>query len=141
MGAVSAIASEGSAVGKIKGSYSIAFTVTAPAGSDIYVDTPTTKTALAKTQTPGGTLETGSGISCVTSVGSVFTTADKVAAGTTRTFTFTGTVPNGGTAGFTGMKVVNVTWTDTDHATVPTLITQTWGLSDFKTADVYVTAL
>ncbi|HAQ02944.1 TPA: hypothetical protein DEP30_04010 [Candidatus Nomurabacteria bacterium] len=140
LGATSATSVEGSAVGKKQGNYSIAFTVTAPSGSDIYIDTPTTLTAVAKTAAYGGTLAKSSSVSGVTSKGATFTTADKVAAGTSRTFTITGTVPDGGAAGFTGMKLVNVTWTDTDHGSSPALITQTWGLSDFKTTEVYVTA-
>lgn len=141
LGATSAISSEGSAVGKKQGDYSIAFTVTAPSNRDIYIDTPTTLAAVAKTAASyGGTLVTSSTVSGVTSKGATFTTADKVTAGTSRTFTFTGTVPTGGATGYTGMKLVNVTWTDTDDGSNPALITQTWGLADFKTAEVYVTA-
>ncbi len=140
LGATSATSVEGSAVGKKQGNFSIAFTVTAPSGSDIYVDTATTLAAVAKTvSAKGGTIAVSSSISGATSTGGT-SGYDKVIAGSPRTFTFAGTVPDGGAAGFTGMKMVSVKWTDTDHATVPTPITQTWGLSDFKTTEVYVTA-
>lgn len=138
LGATSASSVEGSAVGKKQGNFSIAFTVTAPTGSDIYVDTATTLAAVAKTVTAkGGTLATSSSVSGVASTGAT-SSYDKVNAGASRTFTFTGTVPDGGTAGFTGMKIVSIKWNETDSTSGTT--TQTWGLSDFKTTEVYVTA-
>jgi len=122
------------------GTYSLAFSVTAPAGSDIYVDADgATLTAVAKTAAKGGTLAS-SITSSTTTKGAVATGFHKVVAGSKTTFTVTGYVPAGGTAGFTGMKAVNVTWTATDHATSPTPITQTWGLDDIKTGEVYVKA-
>ena len=142
LGAVSAVqADESTSTTVYKGAnYSIAFTVTAPAGSDIYVDTPATLAAIAKTTASyGGTLSASSAVSGVSSKGASYTAADKVAAGTSRTFTFTGYVPHGTASGFVGMKVVSVKWTDTDNATTPAPVVQTWGLSDFHTADVYVT--
>lgn len=124
------------------GTYSLAFSVTAPSDRDIYVDADgATLTAVAKTvSAKGGTIADSITASGTTSRGAVATAFDKVAAGTSRTFTVTGYVPAGGQAGFTGIKVVNVTWTDTDHATDPAPITQTWGVSSLKTAEVYVKA-
>ncbi|MBZ1345538.1 MAG: hypothetical protein KY055_02850, partial [Candidatus Nealsonbacteria bacterium] len=57
-------------------------------------------------------------------------TGGAVAAGA---YTITPTI-----AGFTGMRIANVTWTDTDHATAPAHVIQTWGLADFRTAPVHV---
>jgi hypothetical protein len=124
------------------GTYSLAFSVTAPADRDIYVDADgATLTAAAKTVSGnGGTLAKSITASGVTSKGAVATAFDKVAAGTSRTFTVTGYVPAGGSAGFTGIKAVSVDWTDTDHATSPAPIVQTWGVSSLKTAEVYVKA-
>ncbi len=132
------------------GAYSIAFSVTAPADIDILVEAASTTAVVtfgaatagtSKTvDATGGTLVTGSSVSGVTSKGTVADTFDKVVAGATRTFTVTGRIPHGGNAGFVGMHIEGIQWTDTDdtdHAT--TSIEQIWGLSDFKTADVYVT--
>lgn len=137
LGTVTQSSVEGSKVGTKQGNYSIAFTVAAPTGSDIYVDTATTLAAVTKTVLAmGGTLATSSSISGVTSVGT--SGYDKVGAGLSRIFTFTGTVPDGGTSGFTGMKMVSVKWNNLDSAS--NTVTQNWGLSDFKTTEVYVTA-
>ena len=137
------------------GNYSIAFTVTAPAGSDICVDRSvamevvnaynggTTVSGLSKSDTGtniGGTLVTASGVSGVSSLctGSGATAYDKVAAGTTRTFTVTGYIPHGGTtAGYNGMHLDAISWTSTN--TSAGLLIQNWGLSDFKTGTAYLT--
>jgi len=131
------------------GDYSIAFSVTAPLDSDIYVDAASTIAQVAfdaatigtskTSDSYGGTLVTGVSVSGVTSKGAVATTYDKIAAGATRTFTVTGHIPHGTAPGFVGMHINGIKWTDTDHATSPAPVSEIWGLSDFKTANVYVT--
>jgi len=129
------------------GNYTLAFTVTAPTGSDIYVDTAGTIAQVASgattagfsktTDSFGGTLATTatvSGTSSVTSSG-----YEKVIAGTSRTWTVNGYIPHGTAAGYVGMHVNGIKWTDTDNTTTPTPVQQTWGLTDFKTATVRVT--
>lgn len=151
LGAVSAVqADESTSTTVYKGAnYSISFTVAAPAGSDIYVATTSTATVLAYNASAtvgtsksnsstdyGGTLVTASTVSGVSSTGSV-SGYDKVSAGTSRTFTITGYVPHGGTAGYNGMHIDGIKWNTTDSLSGTTI--QTWGLSDFKTPTVYLT--
>lgn len=138
LGAISATQVEGSAAGKKAGNYSLAFTVTAPSGSDLYVDGVSTLAAVVRTDAAVGTaLSKSITVSGVVSQGAGATaTFDKVAAGTSRTFTVTGYVSDGTGAGFTGIKLVNVTWVDNIAGTGP--VTQTWGLSDFKTGNVFI---
>ena len=125
------------------GNYSIVFTVTAPTGSDIYVNTPATivggSAPVAKTGAFGGTLASTTVASGVTSKGTVtLTTWDKVAAGTTRTFTVTAFIPAGGSAGYTGvtLNTNGIIWSDVDSGSG---YTQTWGLSNFLTTNTYIT--
>lgn len=140
LGAVSAKEAEGSAVGKVKGNYSLAFTVTAPAGSDIYVDGVATLAAVAKTAAKGGTMASSLAVSGVSSKGTGDqSTFDKITAGTSRTFTVSATIPDGTAAGFTGINLGSIIWNDVDNSAA-TKTTQTWGISDYKTAEVYVTA-
>jgi len=136
------------------GNYSIAFTMTAPSGSDICVDRSVAMinvntfnggvatSGVSKINTTsdiGGTLAPASTVSGVSSLcnGSGAEAYDKVAAGTTRTFTITGYIPHGGTAGYNGMHIDAISWTSTN--TSAGLRIQNWGLSDFKTAVTYLT--
>ena len=129
------------------GQYSLAFTVTAPGGSDIYLNTPKLLVgqtyAVAKTQAVGGTLSvtTAGSLSTGSAItnGATLTTWDKIPAGTTETITVSGYVPHGSAAGFTGitLNTNGVNWTDTDSASGT--IAQTWGLTNFKTNEVHVT--
>ncbi len=140
LGAVSAVqADESTSTTVQKGAnYSIAFTVAAPSGSDIYVDTTLVLASTGKTVDKGAAIQTTSTVSGVTSQGSTTPASDKIAAGTSRTFTITGYVPHGGSAaGFTAMSLASIPWSTT--ADDSDQIAQTWGLSDFKTASVYVT--
>jgi peptidoglycan hydrolase-like protein with peptidoglycan-binding domain len=133
------------------GNYTLVFNVTAPAGSDIFVDTASTIKVQAYTATPsvagfskfdatyGGALVTSSSVSGASSKGSTAVLFDKVAAGTTRTFTVQGYIPHGASAsGYAGMRMAAIAWTATDDYTTG-YTTQTWGLADFKTNTAYVT--
>ena len=157
VGATSAVQVEGSAVGKKAANLSLAFNVTAPSGSDIYVNFtdgtlcggtyPATKigNAACSSTTIGGTMTTAVTVSGAASKGTgTLATWDKVAAGSTRTFTITGYVPDGNTAGFTGLTMATngLQWTDTDNITISGVASteQTWGMADFKTGTVNVTA-
>jgi len=42
------------------------------------------------------------------------------------------------TGGFAGIRISDIKWTTTDHATIPTHILQTWGLTNFKTGLVNI---
>jgi len=136
------------------GNYSIAFTMTAPSGSDICVDRSVAMinvntfnggvatSGVSKINTTsdiGGTLAPASTVSGVSSLcnGSGAEAYDKVAAGTTRTFTITGYIPHGTLAGYNGMHIDGISWTSTN--TSAGLRIQNWGLSDFKTAVTYLT--
>jgi len=136
------------------GNYSIAFTMTAPSGSDICVDRSVAMinvntfnggvatSGVSKINTTsdiGGTLAPASTVSGVSSLcnGSGAEAYDKVAAGTTRTFTITGYIPHGTIAGYNGMHIDGISWTSTN--TSAGLRIQNWGLSDFKTAVTYLT--
>ena len=136
------------------GNYSIAFTMTAPSGSDICVDRSVAMinvntfnggvatSGVSKINTTsdiGGTLAPASTVSGVSSLcnGSGAEAYDKVAAGTTRTFTITGYIPHGTLAGYNGMHIDAISWTSTN--TSAGLRIQNWGLSDFKTAVTYLT--
>ena len=136
------------------GNYSIAFTMTAPSGSDICVDRSVAMinvntfnggvatSGVSKINTTsdiGGTLAPASTVSGVSSLcnGSGAEAYDKVAAGTTRTFTITGYIPHGTPAGYNGMHIDGISWTSTN--TSAGLRIQNWGLSDFKTAVTYLT--
>jgi len=129
----------------------ISFSVTAPAGNDIFVDMASTTQVQNYAASPsipgiskfdttyGGTLGQQSYVvSGISSKGAVATTYDKVAAGQTRTFTIIAKIPHGGTAGPVGMRVAAIKWTATDHATTGAQI-QTWGISDLKTGTELVT--
>jgi hypothetical protein len=149
LGAISAVQADESTSSTVQkgANYSIAFTVTAPSGSDIYVDTASIATVVAYTATTagtspiyasiGGTLVTSSTVSGVSSKGTVAITYDKVAAGTSRTFTITGYIPHGIGPGYQGMHISGIVWTSSDVVAGTT--TQLWGLSNFHTASVYVT--
>lgn len=149
LGAVSAVQADESTSGTTQkgANYSIAFTVTAPAGSDIYVATASTAlvhaynatNAVGTTKTTaayGAEIVTSSSVSGVSSVGAV-TAWDKVAAGTSRTFTITGYVAHGTAPGYVGMMIAGIKWNATDAAS--SAISQIWGLTDFKTNSIYVT--
>ena len=155
LGIVSAIQTDESTSTTIYkgGNYSIAFTMTAPSGSDICVDrsvaminvndhNATGTSGVSKSNTTsdiGGTLAPASTISGVTSVcnGDGAGDYDKIAAGTTRTFTITGYIPHGTPAGYNGMHIDGISWTSTN--TSAGLLIQDWGLSDFKTGTAYLT--
>lgn len=124
------------------GSFSLAFNITAPAGSDIYVSNTAVSTNAAsrffaeKTAAMGGTLAVSLSATNATAVGGDL--AYRISAGQTATFTVTGLVPGAtGTAGFTGMKLTEFDW-NTTNATAGD-VDQTWGLTDFKTPAVFVT--
>ncbi|MBT9148331.1 MAG: hypothetical protein DDT32_02103 [Syntrophomonadaceae bacterium] len=231
LGTVSQSTTSAGVAGQTQGNYSIGMTITAPTGSDIFVGPiGSSKTDLGI----AGTLASTVTVSGATSRGTALPTFDRILAGTSRTFTVAGLVPNlavgtasvathtniatitaaglvtrsvtgtihspfvaanvggrftlaghpgtfivssvdaiaqtltlvnldgtaytGGAfpvlggpaaalgvytitptiAGFTGMRIANVTWTDTDHATAPVHVIQTWGLADFRTAPVHV---
>ena len=131
------------------GSYKLSFSVTAPAGSDIYVDMPSTIQVQDYAASPsiagtsksvatnyGGTLTTSYAVSGTASTGAT-SGYDKVIAGQTRYFTITGYIPKGTASGDTGMRVAAVKWIATDATSGAT--TQTWGISDLKTDKVRVT--
>lgn len=149
---------EGSAVGKKAINAALSFTVTAPLNSDIYVNAtdglicggtyPVTKigNAACNSATIGGTMAAATvTVSGSSSKGTgTLATWDKVAAGTSRTFTLEGYIPDGNAAGMTGMTMATngLQWTDTDNVTIvgTDTIEQTWGLTDFKTGTKYVTS-
>lgn len=131
------------------GAYKLSFSVTAPNGSDIYVDMPSTILVQNYAASPsiagvsksestvyGGTLTTSSTVSGTASTGSV-SGYDKVTAGATRYFTITGYIPKGTAGGDTGIRVSAIKWTATDATSGTTI--QTWGISDLKTDKVRVT--
>ena len=123
------------------GTYVLDFTVTAPTGSDIYVDTATILAGVAKTDNKGGTLTDSISVKAGdTTMGSTWTAADKIIAGTSRTFEVSATIVHGGTPGFTGIKLGSFNWSDTDNNTTPTPIAQAYGLGDFHTGKVNITA-
>ncbi len=134
--------------GRHAGSFSIAFTVTAPADREIFVDTrdatlgatvvktrPLIGADLVRTVVASGPVLKGTG-----------TTADfdRIAAGTSRTFTVTGIVPGAVTpttanTGFTAMRISSVTWADAIDAPIGTFVTQVWGVVvDFVTGEVFI---
>jgi hypothetical protein len=126
------------------GQYSMALTITAPSGSDIYFNTPSLAVgatyAVAKYGSGGGTLAVTTSISGTTLNGTTLATWDKISAGSSRTITINGYIPHGSAAGFVGIALANspgINWTDTDSAS--NTVVQTWGLTDFHTGTVHVT--
>lgn len=142
LGTASAVQVDGSAVGEFAGSYSLSFVVTAPADSDIYVNTPATIVGgsypVAKIAAYGGTLASSTSVSGLAEFGATLTTWNKISAGSSRTFTVTAQIPDGTAAGFTGVTMATngINWSELDSGTGTV---QTWGLSDIKTGTVYVT--
>lgn len=130
--------------GAISADYSLAFTVTAPAGSAIYVHktvdvaTATNNNAEKTTSGSGGTLADATPMTASATSGTDGSTYFIVLAGTSRTFTVYSHLPVGGSAGYTGVKLSRVYWAMDDSATGAQA--QTWGLQNFNTASVYVTA-
>jgi len=129
--------------GSISADFSLAFAVTAPSGHDIYVHKTISATegnsnvVAEKTDSGnGGTIAVT--MSASSTSGTDGSTYYIVPAGQTRTFTSYGHTPTGGSAGYTGMKLYKVYWALDDSGTGAQA--QTWGLQDFKTAKVYVTA-
>jgi hypothetical protein len=130
------------------GNYSIVFTVTAPAGSDMFIRTPffATGTANVPTKTTfgiGGVLTASGTVSSAvsgTGKGTTLATWDKIIAGQTRTFTVTANIPHGGSAGYAGieMSTNGINWSALESDA--TGIQQTWGISNFKTNPVQITA-
>ena len=126
------------------GQYSMALTITAPSGSDIYFNTPSlaygATYAVAKSGSGGGTLAVSTSISGATLNGTTLSTWDKISAGSSRTITITGYIPHGSAAGFAGITLATngFNWTDTDSAS--NTVVQTWGVTDFHTGTVHVTA-
>ena len=130
--------------GSISADYSIAFTVTAPAGSAIYVHktvdlaTATNNNATVITAGKGGTLADSTPMSATATSGTDGATYFLVLAGQSRTFTVYSHLPVGGAAGYNGVKLTQVYWALDDAGTGAQA--QTWGLPNFNTASVYVTA-
>ncbi len=127
------------------GNYSLAFTVTAPSGSDIYFNTPGLAVgqtyAVAKAGTGGGTLAVTTAVSGIAQYGATLTTWDKIPAGSSKTITVSGYIPHGSAAGFPSMTLATngINWTELDSASGT--VAQTWGLTDFHTpSTVHVTA-
>ena len=131
------------------GSYKLSFSVTAPAGSDIYVDMPSTIQVQNYAASPsiagtsksvatnyGGTLTTSYEVSGTASTGAT-SGYDKVIAGQTRYFTISGYIPRGTATGDTGIRVAAIKWNASDSTSGTT--TQTWGIADLKTPKVQVT--
>ncbi len=140
LGTATASQVAGTSTGLFTGSYSLSFVVTAPAGSDIYLNATST---IVRIGTVGGTIATSTTASGIASKGIVLPTWDKIAAGTSRTITVVSQIPGNNAAGFVGVRIGNETstgliWTDTDHATSPAVVTQFWGLADIKTSTVYI---
>lgn len=127
--------------GAISGDFSIAFTVTAPTGSDIYVDKTVAisgadMVALSNSGTASDVLTVSSSTG-----GTDSTYGYIVLAGQSRTFTVNGHVPNG-TPAYTSFSITAIPWATLFADTNATDINQTWGLinPDFKTASIYLTA-
>ncbi len=140
LGTATALQVAGTTTGLFQGSYSLSFVVTASSGGDIFLNTASS-TGATKIAEIGGTLASTISASGAVSKGVVLATWDKIAAGTSRTFTIVAQIPGGVSAGFTGVNIGNGTstgliWTDTDSFTSP--VTQFWGLADIKTGTVYI---
>jgi len=128
--------------------YQLSFSVTAPAGSAIYVDVPSTIQVQNYAASPsipgasklsnsyGGTLTTSYTISGESNTGST-SGYDLINAGQTRIITVSGYIPHGTAAGYAGMRIAAVKWNTTDATSGTT--TQSWGLSAIKTPTAYVT--
>ncbi|MDD5720843.1 MAG: hypothetical protein PHT16_00115 [Candidatus Pacebacteria bacterium] len=128
----------------IAADFTLPFTVTAPSGQAIYVNKTVSATegdanvVVEKTVTGNGGTVASSMVASSTS-GTDATSYYIVPAGQSRTFTVYSHVPVGGSAGYTGTKLYKVYW-DTDGDTAAAPVAQTWGLQNFNTASVYVTA-
>ncbi|MFA6999680.1 MAG: peptidoglycan-binding domain-containing protein [Candidatus Paceibacterota bacterium] len=130
------------------GDYKLSFSVTAPAGNDIFINTPGFAVGQVNVPTKttfgvGGTIVVSSAVSGATLKGSTLTTWDKIAAGQTRIFTLTAHIPHGGNAGYAGIKIntaatTGINWSAAE--TDATGIVQIWGVDDLKTGTVYITA-
>ncbi|MFA6393148.1 MAG: peptidoglycan-binding domain-containing protein [Candidatus Paceibacterota bacterium] len=130
------------------GDYKLSFSVTAPAGNDIFINTPGFAVGQVNVPTKttfgvGGTIVVSSAVSGATLKGSTLTTWDKIAAGQTRIFTLTAHIPHGGNAGYAGIKIntaatTGINWSAAE--TDSTGIVQIWGVDDLKTGTVYITA-
>jgi peptidoglycan hydrolase-like protein with peptidoglycan-binding domain len=139
LGATTATASNSSGV--ISGDYSIAFTVTAPAGQTIYVDYTVAGSGndivAEKVGSGGGSIADSTPMTASSTSGTDGGTwGFIVLAGQSRTFTVYSHIPNGGAA-YAGVKITKITWNTVDSATGAIL--QTWGLGDFHTANLYLT--
>ncbi|MFA5095612.1 MAG: peptidoglycan-binding domain-containing protein [Candidatus Paceibacterota bacterium] len=133
------------------GNYTLAFSVTAPSGSDIFVNTPAFIVGQANVPTKttfgvGGTIVVSTAVSGATLKGAGNTaTWDKIPAGQSRTFTLSAHIPHGGNAGYVGIKIntaatAGIAWSSDVDEDGSTDILQVWGVDDLKTGLVYVTA-
>jgi hypothetical protein len=130
--------------GSISADFAIPFTVTAPSDHAIYVHktlaaSGSNNVEVVITGSIGGTLSLATPMTASTlASGTEGTTYFLVPAGTSRTFTAYSHLPVGGGAGYEGVKITKIYWALDDSATGAQ--GQDWGLGDFHTASVYVTA-